>query len=114
MRGLFAGPTGTYSPPLAKAGFPQHEVHTMEVIQKNQANLEELIILNAKAKAACAEAYRRMGRRYPHLGRRIVQIIGVGKSMYRLKDATTGQVLGFRQTYIEACGYARELERGAA
>jgi hypothetical protein len=35
-----------------------------------------------------------------------------GAGMVRVLDATTGKVLGFRQTYREACWLAAELERG--
>lgn len=45
---------------------------------------------------------------------RAVQLFIAGNAPIQLRDADTGHVLGFRQTYTEACGYARELERGAA
>ncbi len=45
---------------------------------------------------------------------RAVQLFIAGKAPIQLRDADTGRVLGFRQNYIEADGYARALEQGAA
>lgn len=69
---------------------------------------------NSLAELTTALQHSRLARKAFHQRRellpkpRAVQLFIAGGAPIQLHDADTGSVLGFRQTYVEAEGYAEE------
>lgn len=84
----------------------------MNALQRAKASMHELVdVLRHAGQARMAfEARRREPLAPPRATR--VEIRGMG--MIRICDADTGQTLAMRQSYTEALGVAKALERGEA